>query len=106
MREEEGGTYGSDVSGDLLKFPVGRFLFQVNFDADPVKKEKLIRMVYQQIKKLMEEGPDEATLQKVKQNLIKKHTDAGGDQTAAGWANKAWVLHVYGLDQNLDYERP
>lgn len=104
LREKESGTYIVGVDGDLLKFPSERFIFQVNFDTEPGKKDKLMALVYEEIEKIRREGPAGEDLKKVKAGLLKNHLERlQKKDTAYYWLSTAWWLHVYGIDES-DYE--
>lgn len=105
MREEEGGTYGVGVSGDIRKIPKERFLFQVNFDTDPAKKDKLLGIVYRELEKIQQTGPSPEYLNKVKENLLKNHQQENSEKNAGWWATQAYMLEVFGVDGRLDYEK-
>jgi len=105
MREKEGGTYGAGVSGNIDKFPRERFIFQVYFDTNPAKKEKLMAIVYDEIGKIMQYGPSKEQLNKVAENLLKRYKEASTEKNSEYWINKAWMLYVYGIDGRLDYEK-
>lgn len=98
MREKEGGTYGADVSGGINKFPQESFLFQINFDTDPLKKEKLINITYEEIRKIIAKVPPRESLEKVKANLLKNHREQSGEKNAEYWARTATTKFVYGID--------
>lgn len=104
MREKEGGTYGADVSGSINKFPKERFLFQINFDTDPLKKEKLINITYDEIRKIIAKAPSRESLEKVKANLLKNHREQSGEKNAEYWARTATTEFVYGID-GRNYEK-
>jgi len=105
MRKEEGGTYGAGVSGNIDKSPTDRFIFQVYFDTNPQKKDRLIDIVYEEIEKIRKEGPSEELLNKVKENLLKRYRESYLDKNAEYWVNKAWMRFVYGIDGDADYEK-
>ncbi|AOM75949.1 M16 family metallopeptidase [Pedobacter steynii] len=106
MREKEGSTYGVGVYADIYNFPVGNFIFQIVFDTDPSKKEKLLQIVYDEIHEIITHGPAIENLTKVKQNLLEIYKqDSSQQKNAYYWIDKAWMLNVYGLDGGLDYEK-
>lgn len=104
MREKEGGTYRVGVNGEINKFPVERFIFQLNFDTDPAKEKKLIEIAYKRINDIRKNGPESEKLEKVKQNLLKVFHEKVGDKNVYYWLEKAWMLQVYELDTRLNYE--
>lgn len=96
MREKEGGTYGAYVNGSINNLPAGCFTFQVNFDCDPGKKDRLMKILYGEIEKSWGQAPDPALLNKVKTGLLKSHQAT--DKSGRYWTSKATTLFVYGLD--------
>lgn len=107
IREQEGGSYGVGVSGELIKHPTERFLFQVNFDTapDPVKKQKLIGIVYREIQNLMDKGPEQDKVQKVRQNLLKDYREDLTKPNAQYWNGMQSALLYYGVDWRTGYDQ-
>ncbi|WP_342328530.1 insulinase family protein [Pedobacter sp. FW305-3-2-15-E-R2A2] len=107
IREKEGGSYGVAVSGELIKYPKERFIFQVNFDTnpEPMKKERLINLVYQEIKKLMTEGIEQDKVDRVKQNLIKKYLENISKPNARYWNGMQGAFLLYGIDWRTGYDK-
>lgn len=75
VREEEGGTYGVYVGGSLQKYPKEKLLMQIIFDTAPDKKDNLMKIIFNEIKNIAKEGPSETNLNKVKEYMLKKHTE-------------------------------
>lgn len=67
LREEIGGVYGVGARGSLSRIPEERFSFSVSFPCGPEAVEKLTAAVWEQIRKIQEEGPDEVDLAKVRE---------------------------------------
>ncbi|PRY89261.1 M16 family metallopeptidase [Mongoliibacter ruber] len=67
LREEIGGVYGVGARGSLVNKPVDQFTFSVSFPCSPDRVDELIEAVWKEIKKIQENGPEEADLQKVKE---------------------------------------
>lgn len=107
IREKEGGSYGVGVSSDLMNYPKERFIFQVNFDTDPnpAKKEKLMKIVYREINKIIEQGPDQEMVDKVKKNFLKDYWEGRSKENMEYWAGTASALLVYGFDWRTDYDK-
>ncbi|MBF1445842.1 MAG: insulinase family protein [Prevotella nigrescens] len=66
VREEKGGTYSVQVSGDLQHHPADEALLRIAFQTDPQKYHELIPIVYEQLHKMATEGPSQQDLDKVK----------------------------------------
>ncbi|NWJ52683.1 MAG: insulinase family protein [Bacteroidetes bacterium] len=103
IREKEGGSYGVGVMGSINKFPKQRFGFQINFDTDPAKREKLTGIVYDEIKKIVTDGPNEVNLNKVKENLLKTYQENLNEN--GYWSGVIYSQVVNGVDVNTDYAK-
>ena len=75
IREEEGGTYGVGVMGQLTDKPKDAFLFLVAFDTNKDMYEKLMGKVYEGLNDVAKNGPSQEDLTKVVENLYKKRTE-------------------------------
>ena len=75
IREEEGGTYGVGVMGQVTDKPKDAFLFLVAFDTNKEMYEKLMGKVYEGLNDVAQNGPAQEDLTKVVENLYKKRTE-------------------------------
>ncbi len=75
IREEEGGTYGVSVRGSITKYPKGVFNLTIYFDTNSELRDKLIAKVHAELKKVAEEGPSEANVNKIKEYMLKKQAE-------------------------------
>ena len=75
IREEEGGTYGVGVMGQLTDKPKDAFLFLVGFDTNKDMYEKLMGKVREGLNDVAQNGPSQEDLTKVVENLYKKRTE-------------------------------
>ena len=75
VREDEGGTYGVYVGGNLSKYPKEIAGIQIVFDTAPSKREKLMKIIFAEIEHISKEGPSQANLNKVKEFMLKKHAE-------------------------------
>lgn len=75
VREEEGGTYGVFVGGNLAKYPEEIAGIQIVFDTAPSKRDKLMKIIFAELDVLTKKGPSEANLNKVKEFMLKKHVE-------------------------------
>lgn len=71
IREEEGGTYGAGVWSQQNKYPRPSYQMNIQFDCDPENAEKLTGIVYREIEKLCEEGPDDKQMNSFRENKLK-----------------------------------
>jgi len=103
IREKEGGSYGVGVSGNINRLPKQRFTFQIKFDTDPAKKDKLVGIVYDEIRNFITEGPSDVNLNKVKVNLMKTHQESLNENVY--WTGAIYNQIVNGMDVNTEYEK-
>ena len=75
IREEEGGTYGVGVMGQLSDKPKDAYLFLVAFDTNKEMHEKLMNKVYEGLNDVAQNGPAQEDLTKVIENLYKKRAE-------------------------------
>ena len=71
VREDKGGTYSVQVSGDLQHPPNNEALLRIAFQTDPQKYNSLIPIVYKELEKMATEGPSQQDLDKVKAYELK-----------------------------------
>ena len=102
IREEEGGTYGVSVNGDISKFPKEEFSLQIVFQTDPAKKDKLVKIVFEEADKIAKEGPSEKTLAKVKEYMLKKYKENLKEN--GYWLKNIDEYFYTGVDMNTNYE--
>jgi zinc protease len=102
VREEEGGTYGVSTSGDISKYPQIEFTFQIYFDTDPTKKDRLVNIIYAEIDNITTNGPSETDLNKVKEYMLKKHKEDIKENSY--WEGIITEYMHTGLDRYTDYE--
>lgn len=101
IREKEGGAYGISVSGDVGTIPIEQFMIQITFETDPKLKEKMLALVYDEIKKLAEQGPTLVELTKVREFRLKKQEQQKFDNRF--WQNSLAEFLFVNLDIT-DYE--
>ncbi len=104
IREKEGGSYGVSCSGSLSLYPKEELTLQIVFqtDPDPVKKEKLMNIVTEQLQKMAKEGPSEEHMQKIKEYMLKKYKDAQKENSY--WLNNLYAYFYSGIDSTAGYE--
>lgn len=103
IREKEGGSYGVSVNGNLNKVPKQRFSFQIYFDTDPAKKDKLTEIVYDEVKKLIIDGPSDVNINKAKEFMLKKQQE---DLAENGyWSGIIYNQTVLGIDSHTTIEK-
>lgn len=71
VREDKGGTYSVQASGNLQHHPDDEALLRIAFQTDPQKYNSLIPIVYKELEKMATEGPSQQDLDKVKAYELK-----------------------------------
>ena len=99
VREEKGGTYGISVDFNLVKDEAPNAILKISYNADPSRYKELNPVVYQQLQSIADRGPQPASLEKVRQYLLKQY-----DQMAI--TNGYWDYVVWHqLDDNEDFDQ-
>lgn len=75
VREDEGGTYGVGVDGEVKKLPTEEATLQIDFTTAPAKRDKMVAIVKSELNNLATVGPEAETLNKVKEFMLKKHAE-------------------------------
>ena len=96
IREKRGGTYGASASGGISTFPKERYQLVISFDTDPKMKDELIGVVYDEIKKIADNGPLAEDFQKTEENM-KSQFDQSQKENGY-WSNVLYNYYYYGKD--------
>ena len=75
IREDEGGTYGVGVQGNMNNRPKETFMFLIGFQTNKEMYEKLMGIAKAELQNVANNGPRPEDLKKVKEYLIKKHSE-------------------------------
>lgn len=102
VREDEGGTYGVSVSGNLSKYPHEEFALEIFFETAPSKRDKLMEIIFGEVQNLAKEGPSDTNLNKVKEYMLKKHAENLKENSYWMGAINAYVKN--GVDTVDGYE--
>jgi len=102
IRTKESGTYGVSVFGGVSNYPESESVLLLYFDTDPAKKEKLIKLVLQEVEKMAKEGPKAEMLEKVKKFMLKKHAEEIEKNSYWSGVIKEYVID--GVDLNKNYQ--
>ena len=96
IREKRGGTYGASASGSISTFPKERYSLTVSFDTDPKMKDELIEVVYDEIRKIAENGPLFEDFQKAEENMLSQYNQNLKEN--GYWSNVLFNYYYYGKD--------
>jgi len=102
IREKRGGTYGASVSGGFSTFPKERYTLRVMFDTDPKMKDELIAVVYDEIKKIADDGPLPDDFQKTEENMISQYNQNLKENLY--WSNVLYTNYFYGKDTHTNWK--
>ena len=103
VREKEGASYGVSAFGQLSRGIKDEALFQIYFDTDPAKREKMEQIVMSELQKVAQEGPRPEHLAKVKEFLLKKHIEDAKENSY--WLGQLNNYYWYKTDMNTNYEK-
>ncbi len=103
VREEDGGTYGVKSSISPSAIPYAHYTIQLSFDTDSAKYEKLLPLLFGEIEKIAADGPRAEDLQKAKEYLLKKYTDAQVENSY--WLGVKTTKIMTGLDSHTKYKK-
>lgn len=98
VREEKGGTYGVSVNFNYDKIEKPNATVTISYNADPERYEELNPVVYQQLEYMAQQGPSEASMQKIKEYLLKQYQQAA--ITNDYWSYIIW----HELDDDTDFD--
>lgn len=101
VREEAGGTYGVQTSGQLSYFPEGQTFFQAYFDTDPAKREQMNKIVITELENIAKSGPREDDFKKTKDNILKRHAE--NLQENSYWLNTLDNYYFRGFNGETNY---
>jgi zinc protease len=93
LREEEGGVYGAGARGSMSKIPYGRFNFSISFPCAPENAEKLADASIAELQKIIDNGPTETDLDKVKKAQLLSRKEQLEQ-------NRFWMSAIRGADYN------
>ena len=71
IREKEGGSYGVGTSGYVSDEPIQQAVLLMQFDTDPDKQERLVKIIHKEVDDILRDGPRADDLQKVKESMLK-----------------------------------
>ena len=102
IREREGGSYGVGCAGWMNHYPVPYAQLIMQFDTDPEKQEKLMSIIHEEVKTIVENGPLAKDLQKEKESMLK---DFEEDLEKNGyWEDVLTMYYKHGINYITDYK--
>ena len=103
IREKEGASYGVSAFGQMNCYPKEEAIFQIYFDTDPAKREKMEQIVMAEIQKVAKEGPKPEHLAKVKEFMLKQYSEQIKEN--GYWLNRLLDYYFNKVDMNTNYEK-
>ena len=103
IREKEGASYGVSTFGQISRYPKNEAVYQIVFNTDPAKREKMEQIVMTELQKVTQEGPRPEHLAKVKEFLLKEHTENAKENSY--WTSQLTQYYWYNIDMNTNYEK-
>ena len=103
IREKESASYGVSAGGQMNCYPKEEAVFQIYFDTDPAKREKMEQIVMAEMQKVAKEGPKPEHLAKVKEFMLKQYTEQIKEN--GYWLNRLLDYYFNKVDMNTGYEK-
>lgn len=104
LREEESGVYSVGASGGLGKIPYGSWSFGIAFGCAPEHVENLIDAALAEAQKIIENGPSEEDLEKIKEQQLLSYKK--GMKQNGYWLGNLFNADYYNTDPTafLEFE--
>ena len=102
IREEQGGTYGVGVMGQVNNRPTDEFMFYIVFDTNDEIYATLMDIAKEGLKDIAENGPSQENLSKVVENKLKKRAEQLQENNF--WTSVISSLERDGIDYVTEYE--
>ena len=96
LREVLSGTYSVSVAGSADREPQPSYSIHISFGADPDRLEELTSEVFDEIRKLVDKGPDQSDIDKIKEQQ-RRDRETNIKQNRF-WLNQLLAYDRYGLD--------
>ena len=75
VREDNGGAYGVPVNSGISDYPEEIATVQIVLPTAPEKREAMTKIVYDGVRQMMEQGPTEENLGKIKEYMLRSHQE-------------------------------
>jgi zinc protease len=101
VREDEGGAYGVPVRSGLSRYPKEEATVQIQLPTAPEKRERMTEIVYQGVENMVNKGPKEEDVQKVKEYMLRSHEESLKQN--GYWMGQMSNYVLYGQDDDAIY---
>ena len=102
VREDEGGAYSMQCDGQLIDYPEKIGIVQIVLPTAPEKRAAMTEVVYGCIQNMMDKGPEDEDLQKVKEYMLRSHEEAL--KTNSYWLGAVYNKVIMDRDFTDGYE--
>lgn len=104
LRESESGVYGVNARGSMNKVPYGSYNFNIGFPCGPDNAEKLTASALNELKKIIDNGPEEKDVIKFKEAELLEYKKQMKENRY--WMSNFTKSFIYGISSNeiLDTE--
>lgn len=105
LREEKGGVYGVGANGYTERVPYKSYGFNISFPCGPENVDQLIEATFDEIKKVIKNGPTEEDVAKVKEQ--QKRSREENLESNRYWLGqvRAYVTNGRDFETFYDYEK-
>ncbi|MEO6347152.1 MAG: insulinase family protein, partial [Aquaticitalea sp.] len=104
LREEEGGTYGASVYGNVTKRPTETANLWIQFDCNPDKVEDLLKIVHSELESLSKGQISLEDLEKTKTNYLKENKQQQDDSSYDMQRLKTFFREGYYMNNPENFE--
>lgn len=98
VREDEGGTYGVNLSLSEQKRPIELGEGVITFDCDPARANDMKTIIYRELDNLIKNGPSQQNLDKTVSNILKTRDE--NKMHNAYWSSVLSRYYSYGINSN------
>lgn len=103
VREDEGGAYGVPVRGNVVRYPTEEASMTISLTTAPEKRQKMTEIIYKGIDEMVEKGPKEEDLKKVKEYMLRSHAERLKNN--GYWMSQMMEYAIWGGDDVTPYEK-
>ena len=103
IREREGGSYGVGVSGGMNMLPVPSAILIMQFDTDPEKQARLMEIIHQEVKNIVDNGPLATDVQKERESMLKDFDE--NIEKNGWWMGTLYQYYRWNINNKADYRK-
>lgn len=99
LREKMNGIYGLKVKSEIIRTPYDHFQLRIGFPCSPQRYRELTRATLEEIRRIIDKGPELQTLEKVRLARIKNIREGYEDNNF--WISNLRNMSFNGMDLSL-----